>query len=423
MIRAPARQRLPLLLALAGSLLLFSCGSPPLAPPSPPPSSVATRSRATAAQATLDAVSAALLAGDRPSYERQMSSQDPAFALMTARIFDNLTAMPLRSLDFRLRPLVRDLTAQRRAVVGTSAWVQQVAVTWQLVGDSGPAQHLLWITFRIQGGSTGVAGASDGPTDRTSEPFWLIERVDAQRVGRVTVVVADGSSKGVWARRGNAAAGAVQRQLAAGLGADWSGDLVLEVPADRREFERVLGVRPGSYAQIAAVAWPAGPDAAPAAVRIVVNPDLASQLDESGLAVLLAHEVTHVATRSAASPAPMWLVEGFADYVAYASYPRTADVAAAVLLSKVRSQGTHLALPSDDRFSASDPELRLAYAQSWLACRFLAEEFSAERLSRFYGEVDSGSAVEVALRSIFGLSVAEFTARLRGYLQKVAQGS
>ncbi|MBA3528845.1 MAG: hypothetical protein H0T91_05990 [Propionibacteriaceae bacterium] len=417
----PAQRGLSLLLGLAGSLLLFSCGSSSLATPQPH-SSASTASRTAAAQTTLHAVSGALLSSDRPSYQRQLSSQDPEFTATTARIFDNLTVMPLRLLDFHVRPLARELTAQRRALLGPSAWVQQVAVTWQLVGDSGPAQHLLWITFRVQGGSTSIAGTSDGPTDTGSRPLWLVERVASQRAGRVTVVVAEGRSTDVWARRGKAAAAAARHHLTAGLGAGWRGDLVLEVPADRRGFERVLGVTPGSYAQIAAVAWPEGPDAATAAVRIVVNSDLASQLDESGLAVLLAHEATHAATRSAASPAPMWLVEGFADYVAYAAYPRTAGAAADVALSTVRSQGTPQALPTDDEFSATNPDLRLAYAESWLACRLLAEEFSAEQLNRFYLEVDSGSAVEVALRSIFSLSVPEFTSRLRGYLQKAAQG-
>jgi hypothetical protein len=213
----------------------------------------------------------------------------------------------------------------------------------------------------------------------------------------------------------------VRRRLTGGLGAGWNGQLVLEVPSTRQAFERMLGVAPGSYADIAAVAWPEGPDAATAAVRIVVNPGVTATLDEQGVAVLLAHEAVHVATRSAASAAPTWLVEGLADYVAYDAYPTTATAAAAALLRQVKDRGAPTSLPADDQFSPSAPDLALAYAQAWLACRLLAEEQSPARLMRFYLATSDGTDVAVALRQETGLSAAQLTARWRRYLESAAR--
>ena len=195
---------------------------------------------------------------------------------------------------------------------------------------------------------------------------------------------------------------------------------MLEVPSTRQAFERVLGVAPGSYAGLAAVAWPEGPDPATAAIRIVVNPGVTATLDEQGVAVLLAHEAVHVATRSAASSAPTWLVEGLADYVAYDAYPMTATEAAAALLRQVKDRGAPMSLPADDQFSPSAPDLPLAYAQAWLACRLLAQEHSAVRLMRFYLAVSNGADVATALRRETGLSPAQLTAQWRRSLESTA---
>jgi acetolactate synthase regulatory subunit len=205
--------------------------------------------------------------------------------------------------------------------------------------------------------------------------------------------------------------------LGSGLGAGWNGDLVLEVPSSRQVLERVLGVTPGSYTQIAAVAWPEGPDASSAAVRILVNPDLSHRLDAQALGVLIVHEATHVATRSAASPAPTWLVEGFADFVAYAAHPRTSTGAATAVSDWVKTHGPPSSLPSDAQFAPTEPSLELTYAEAWLACRLLAETYSAAKLDRFYLQVDSGKSVDEALGSVFGLTTPSFTRQWSQYLQ------
>ena len=354
-----------------------------------------------------------------------MSNRDPAFSPVTRRLWA-LSTLPTTSLAMVADVPAEDLTPARRALLGPTAWVQQATVRWQLVGDRHPAEHILWLTLVRDGSASQLAGTGDGPTGQGSQPLWLVDEVHAVRLGRVTVLLAERTSAAVWARRGRAAAAAVSRQLhgalgpGPGAGRRWNGDLVLEVPADGADFERVLGVPPGSYASIAAVAWPEGPDAATAAVRIVVNPDQADRLGEDGADVLLTHEATHVATRSAESSAPTWLVEGFADYVAYTAYPATADLAAAPVLAEVRRTTGPVRLPADEAFAPGARDLERTYAEAWLACRFLAQAATPELLDRFYLQVDGGVPVARAMPAVLGLTETQFATRWQRYLRSLA---
>jgi hypothetical protein len=202
----------------------------------------------------------------------------------------------------------------------------------------------------------------------------------------------------------------------------WRGGLVIEVPSSQGLFERVLGVRQNSYRAIAAVAWPEGPNPRTAAIRVVVNSTVTQGLSEEGVAVLLTHEATHVATRSPGSPAPSWLVEGYADYVAYDAYPRTKAAAAAAALADIRRHGPPRALPTDADFTPGSSDLGLSYARAWLACEFVADTFSALRLSAFYSEVDRGTRLGTAMKRSLGVDEREFTRAWRRYLRSRSEG-
>ncbi|HEX8510582.1 MAG TPA: hypothetical protein VF635_13940 [Propionibacteriaceae bacterium] len=413
--RRPGRLACVLLLAL--TLLLGSCRSSP-APP-PPPAPVDSGSLA-AAQASLDHLTAAVRGRDQLAFRRQLSTADPAFAATASRIFD-VGELPLTSLSLTVRRAEGRLSAARQTLLGGRGYVRQVSVRWAVAGDVAPAEHLIWFTFVPEGGTVAIAGITDGPDGDIAQPLWLLERLHAERRDHVTVLAGASRPLGPWLTRADAAAAAVHQRLGAGLRSRWNGQLVVELPSSRSAFERVLGVSAGSYAQIAAVSWPEGPDAATAAVRIVVNPALAGAADEQGLAVLLAHEATHVALRSSSSPAPTWLIEGYADYLAYDAYPRTAPLAARALLETVRRSGAPTRLPGDADFTPGSPQLSRAYAESWLACRYLADVYSPERLGRFYDLIDGGAGVDQASRAVFQVTEREFTVGWAHSLREAAK--
>jgi hypothetical protein len=245
--------------------------------------------------------------------------------------------------------------------------------------------------------------------------------VVAEQDDDVTALV-DASLKadGQWVRAAGAALARIRSQVR-GIDSGWSGTLVVQVPSTTAILEQMLAARRGSYDQIAAVTWADGTNAARAPLRIVVNPSPAGRLSDLGTQLLLAHEATHVATHSVDSPAPAWIIEGFADYIAYQAYPQAPKAAAAPLLDRVRDGNGPASLPDNQRFRAGTDRLELAYAEAWLACRYVADRYSPEQLTELYRELDSGRSFEQAARSVLEITPAEFVSGWRHYLLALAR--
>jgi len=375
-----------------------------------------------ATQTTLDALAGALRRRDRAAYEALVDRTDPEAGVALDRFYANLVALRLTRLEFRLRGPPRGPGAGGAPESSADSWTQQVVVVWRLADDRGPAEHLLALTFRPAAGRTRLAGFPVAPpaggTEAGGQPLWAQQPLAVARADRVTVLATDRAGAGVWLDRGRAAVRAVAGRLPAELAPDWSRSLVVEVPATRQAFERVLGVPPGSYAEMAAVAWPTGPAADASALRVVVNPTATARLDATSVAVLLAHEVVHVATRSPASSAPTWLVEGYADYLAYAAYPSAQPAAARDLLAEVRAPRR---LPTDADFAPGSRSLPLHYAAAWSACRFVATETSPAALARLYRLADAGRPVDAAVRTALGTDLGTLTERWRRDLAAQAE--
>jgi hypothetical protein len=348
--------------------------------------------------------------------------EDPDFAAQADRLWTNLVQLPLIALTFTSArapastgPALTDPAETRPA---SGVWTQRVLVRWRLTEDTGPAEHAVAMTFRADSGRTRLLGITETP-GRAAAPVWWAQPITVARGvpsttgARVTVLGPDAARTAAWMQRGEAAVRRVRSRLTAGVGRNWPGTLVIEVPSSQTVFERVLGVAPGRYAQIAAVTWPAGPDPAKAAQRVVVNPALTEPLDAETLAVLLTHEVVHVATRSAASTAPNWLVEGYADHLAYAARPRAQADAERDLLAGVGSIGAPRQLPPDAAFTATTRGLANSYAAAWAACRYIALRWSEAHLARLYRAVDGGADLDAAARRVLGVGTAALTQRWR----------
>jgi hypothetical protein len=190
------------------------------------------------------------------------------------------------------------------------------------------------------------------------------------------------------------------------------------VPATQRDFESVLGKPAGTYSSIAAVTHRAGTSGD--ALRIVVNPKTA-RLTSGDVQSVLEHEMVHVATRSPESPAPVWAEEGLAEWVSMRAHPDQRSQGTDELLAQVRSDGPPRSFPADGRFQAGARNIDLAYAQAWLACRFIADRYSESQLGRFYDELDRGDSIDEASQSTLHLSEAALTSRWRDYLAQLAR--
>ena len=207
---------------------------------------------------------------------------------------------------------------------------------------------------------------------------------------------------------------------------DWARRIVVLVPRSLEGMAGLLGSPASSYRGIAAVTTgeTGGREQAPAD-RIIVNPDAYGLLGSLGKQVVLTHETTHVATRVHTTAAtPLWLSEGYADWVGYRADGREPSQAAAELTRAVSEGRVPGGLPTDEDFgfTGEADELARAYEGGWLACRMIADQWGEDRLDAFYRAVGAhdgrAGAVEDALRDVLGTTQDAFTARWREYLRE-----
>jgi hypothetical protein len=291
------------------------------------------------------------------------------------------------------------------------AFAADVQASWRFVGfDRRPEQMTVRFRFAEHDGRLGISGIGGGG-QRT--PLWLTGPIRVRRTP-TSLVLVDGSNR--EADRFAALAGTAVPQVRAVL-PRWPGGLVLEVPATQQGLERALHARPGQYDGIAAVTTTVnGSRSRSAPVHIFVNPAVFGPLKPHGAQVVVTHEATHVATGAATSPAPIWLVEGFADFVALRAQHLPLRTTASRISALVRHQGPPARLPGQAEFAAGAAHLEARYESAWLACRLLAARGGAGSLVALYRAVDAGRPVGAELRAHFGFGLRGLTAAWRTVL-------
>lgn len=397
---------LALCLLVASGLLAWSLVSddPYVADP-PGDSSTATELTAAGATAALEDFEEAVRAGDQDAARALAPAGDDATGDLLAGIVANAEAAQVR--EFTLRFVDTESEAGEDSAFADA--------TWRFAGfDRGAAHAEIRIGLQPDGDQVAITGFGGG--DRVS-PLWLSGPLEVRRTDR-TLVLVDGSAAeaDAMARRAEAAVPVVRRVLPA-----WQRGLVVEMPGSVAELDATLDAEAGAHDQIAAVTTSADGSVAPAApVHVFMNPDLYGRLGGVGAQVVMSHEATHVAADAWASAMPLWLLEGFADYVALRDVDLPVSRSAAQVIAEVRRDGPPRALPDAAEFGARTPDLGATYESAWLACRLLAELGGEEALVRFYRDVDAGAPLETALRSSFGLTVPAFTQRWRTLLSDLA---
>lgn len=342
-------------------------------------------------------------------FEQAVDARDEAAARKLAPAGDERAAELLGALVSNARALhVRDFTLRYVDELGAlsdgGSWDAAVDATWGFAGfDTLPAHAEVLVRFVAEDGR--VALETFGGGDRRS-PVWLSGPVQVRRTP-TTLVLVDGPPEEAdgLARRAEAAVPVVRRVLRG-----WRPHLVVEVPRSAAALDQALDATPGEYANIAAVTTTAdGSVTADAPVHVFVNPEVFARLKPRGAQVVMSHEATHVATDAASSTMPLWLLEGFADYVALRDVDLPLSTTAGQIIKQVRRDGPPDALPGQAQFDTSTPHLGAAYEAAWLACRLLAEAGSERALVSLYEDVDAGRPLEAALRSHFGFGEREFT--------------
>ncbi|MGW0187904.1 hypothetical protein ACWDV7_19335 [Streptomyces sp. NPDC003362] len=325
---------------------------------------------------------------------------------------DRLRAVPLAAWSYRLKSLERS---------GDTA-TADVDLRYRVAGyDAAPvtAGRTLTLDHGTDGRWTVV---SDRPAPKAAEQLWDQGTVTAVR-GDDSLVLGVGQSR----EELRAFAGLADRAVPAVSGTwrtAWSGRLVVLVPKSLDGMAALLGSPASSYRGIAAVTTgETGAGSAPAD-RIIVNPDAYGVLGPVGRQVVLTHEATHVATRAHTNAAtPLWLSEGYADWVGYRDTGRSPAQAAPELARAVSDGRVPAALPADEDFGFTGDAAALAqaYEGGWLACRLIADRWGEARLGAFYRAVAEhgkrDGAVEAATAEVLGTTPEDFTALWREYLR------
>ncbi|MFC6012953.1 peptidase MA family metallohydrolase [Nocardia lasii] len=212
-------------------------------------------------------------------------------------------------------------------------------------------------------------------------------------------------------------------QVSAVWGTEWNRAPVVVVAGSPAEFialTRSAGI--SAAADVAAVSLSGSyvPGTRPTDQRIVFNPDARRRLGAEGLATLLRHELTHIATRAeTVDGAPLWLVEGFAEYVAQRDRGATFSQIAPTLTTRLRAGTVPADLIADADFAGVDAAY--AYESAWAACAFLADRYGPTALTTLYKRLatgpQSGAAQDSAFAAVLGASRAELLDGWRAWLR------
>ncbi|MER6355763.1 hypothetical protein ABT186_29105 [Streptomyces sp. NPDC001634] len=368
-----------------------------------------------AVQQVLDRRATAVLDGDRSAFlatEARTADTTGRLAAGAAE-FDNLRALPLAAWSYRL-------TALHRTGDGATA---DAELRYRVKGyDRAPVTAARALRLTRAGGRWYVS--SDEPAERANQQLWEQGAVEVVRGAHSLVlgVGQPGTLLRTYAHLADRAVPAVTRAWGSG----WPGHVVVLVPRSVEGMAGLLGASASGYRGIAAVTTgEAGGTGQAPADRIIVNPDAYGLLGDLGKQVVLTHETTHVATRAHTTPAtPLWLSEGYADWVGYRGSGRTPRQVAPELDRSVALGRVPAALPEDGDFAfAGEAEkLAQAYEGGWMACRMIADRWGEARLNDFYRAVGDhrkrAGAVEGAMQKVLGTTPEKFTQQWRAYLKE-----
>ena len=387
----------------------------------PPARADILRDRVGAVRALLQRRAAAVLARDRDAL---LDTIDPAATALRARqtgLIDALREVPLSVWIYDLDPShtqPADRVLDRRY---GAWWAPNVSLRYALGGyDAVPTERQQGLTFVWRDGRWFLAADDDFPAHRTAYELWDGGSVVVARGASTLVLSHPGNDELVRLLLGETDA-AVPR-VSAVWGQRWSQRVVLVVPGSEAELRRLLP-DVGDLSQIAALATAElthrGSGYHPVGDRVLIDPPNFARLGSLGRRVVLAHEVTHVASREATGPAvPTWLVEGLADYVGYRGLGVPLSTSAGELGADVRAGQLPARLPADQAFAGNDPALAQVYEQSWLAVALLARTYGEPALLRLYRTVGSGHPLAQVLMRQLGTTEAAFTVAWRDALRR-----
>lgn len=385
-----------------------------------------------------------------PSSTRPSST--PTSAVPAAR---TVSAGPLKLKEFRFRvapqsgaePLLDSaFTARLEAQGATDTWVTPVDLDYALGGTAAPGLNEPTVTlhrsftlarygddWKVVGDGglapDATAQSDEGPKAPELGPwdFPGLAATDVKTAGGTSAVLFYKGAERTAATAATILSGAVD-EVSHFWGDDWVRRVGIISTSTGDQFAGLTKTAPGDTSAAAAATVFTMIDKQNKQVigqRIVLTP-AARTLSAPALAVVIRHELVHVAARLVtADGAPLWLTEGVPEYVGRKDTYRDFVDAAPELAAAVAAGDVPKALPSDGSFSVASDAARIAYQSSWSFAAFVGKKFGDEKLKDLYLSVARGgdtatqnSAIKEALGVDKSTVVADWQAWLRRQVRR-----
>lgn len=400
---------------------------------------VDTRARDKAVRSILDRRAAAVLHRDEEGWLADVDPRAADFRRAQQTVFANLAQVEFAAWDYELigrdydRP---DLADSYDVPYHLPAMLVHYAIKGY---DHGPVARPQVLTFVQRGRRWYVASDSDADSDlpETGHADPWDRRAMVAREGRHVLVLADAQDKGrlgALVRVSDAAVSKVAQMWPDG----WRRKVVVVAVRDQQLIETYFRTELQTSDDVAAIAVPAfdtvpgwtprdetsydDEKGAATRSRVILNPRYFEPGNDDN-AVLLTHEVTHVATQSRTlAGAPTWLVEGIADYTAYRTL-RPFSVTLPGSLRKEVDAGS-VDLPTYDFYQHDVPA---HYLVGFLACAFVSDRYGEGTLRRYYRalaatprEIQTAARTQSVTKKVLGLSAVQLQREVAAYGAGVA---
>lgn len=331
--------------------------------------------------------SKAVTSGDRALF---LATVDPAaadFYAAQATLVDRLDTLQFADWSYELAGDGPGFAPDRARVLPDRSVIVRVRLTYRLVGTTTSTDREQYLTIVPRGEHWLVASDTDASASGldTQRDLWDLGPVRTLR-GDASLVVADrrGATVAEMQKLADEADLAVHDVDEVWTG-EWSRQPLVLLPRSQADMATIIDSDGAGLAQIAAVTTGAFEAGLSRGDRIVINPASWKTLDALGRRVVLTHEMTHVATRSSSvQSVPIWLSEGFADYVAYRATPVPTAIVASDIFRKVRAGKEPDHLPDGADFDAARGDIASSYESAWLACRMISEQYGEKKLVKLY---------------------------------------
>jgi ketosteroid isomerase-like protein len=411
--------------ALVLSLSAFDHGDDePAAPPGAAPvGNPYEDARRAGAQALLDEWAAAVRTGDTDSLPALFDpNAEPGFLDSEIRRANNAAGVPFGEFayDIGVEPETPVASATADELGASDVWAPTVYLRYSIAGaDAQSTRKPVALLLARHGdewklvSDSGVPG-SDRETWRGPWDFGpvTVRRVDGEE-GRPSFVLGPTTQTPMIDLLASEVGDAVGHVTDV-WGEDWSRRAVVMVAGSQEEFSSLVG-SDHSGADIAAVAVSDAVDRrsrTASGQRIVFSPESAGRLTDLTRVSVLRHELTHIAARPVTEDgSPMWMLEGYADYVGYRGIEAQFGQLAPTLAADVAKSGPPSRLPVDGDFRGGGDTARLAYESSWSLATFIASQYGEGQLGALYRELARGPVADAELdrriRSVLGVGTDE----------------